>query len=827
MASSNNHQPPGQQQMHHRRQIQNPISIGDMRDGIVDEGTYSKYVNEIIPFLDWLHMHYPGWMTPYCLEQYDSIILLREHEKIRSRQQRVKESWMELIKSAGVQPLINLNQMTPEGVMDYIKVQANQKTGKYLSTSSYTGKRSAIHHLVRCHWGQNGWTEAFTTELDALWKGFTRRSTKEKCSNRRRQKAKRKQKKKTGALVDKDDDDTSGDDDDPSDDEAEDSGVEEDDEEDDRDLFQEGKSPMTPELYKSVCKWFLEWGTSEGIFCACFFVLTWNLACRSNNTARIRYSHMSWHYFDAMHVRFRHTKTQQHGEARRQKRACYSNPFEWYIDLPLLMGLYLATNFSTSQRRGLKLFPGGAKNQSWRVMNHFKKLLREHEDEVLAMGYDSIAELGLHSIRKGVCTYMASLPGGPSPAALCLRSGHSMGSIKDIYYHQSQGGDEFVGRCVSMLNMMNGEFGSSPAFFEETVLGVSDLMDQAVSEVFPHHHEIDGVKQILNRCLAAMVFHQQDILHLSPNHAARSISIYRQSALCNELATHVQIVNSWETNKVLTGIPPHVKLLVDVAGIRATQETIIEKLYTRLMSGVTDLLDDRQIGGGELTDARLNTMVANAVAPQFEAINLTLTQAFSHLSPASPASPARDLGETAYAETFSNTTFPIRSHGNGLFSRLPNDYEFPQAGAYDCWIKWNIGDTVRGIPPLRILHAKDFAFMDKEKPVNNRASGTIDGVSGHAGTIKRKRRATRKTYADLKFLCTFIADEAKSRGMDASVMTPENVRLMYLQVEPLLFKDERPRGTQHNWMTIMTKLRNETRRQKRRKENHTGDDAIT
>ena len=63
--------------------------------------------------------------------------------------------------------------------------------------------------------------------------------------------------------------------------------------------------------------------------------------------------------------------------------------------------------------------------------------------------------------------------------------------------------------------------------------------------------------------------------------------------------------------------------------------------------------------------------------------------------------------------------------------------------------------------------------------------------------------------------------------MDASVMTPENVRLMYLQVEPLLFKDERPRATQHNWMTIMTKLRNETRRQKRRKENHTGDDAIT
>jgi hypothetical protein len=81
-----------------------------------------------------------------------------------------------------------------------------------------------------------------------------------------------------------------------------------------------------------------------------------------------------------------------------------------------------------------------------------------------------------------------------------------------------------------MLNMMNGGFGSSPTFFEETVLGVSDLMDRVVSEVFPHH-DIDGVKQLLNRCLAAMVFHQQATLHLPPNHAARSISIYRQSAM--------------------------------------------------------------------------------------------------------------------------------------------------------------------------------------------------------------------------------------------------------------------------------------------------------
>ena len=51
---------------------------------------------------------------------------------------------------------------------------------------------------------------------------------------------------------------------------------------DDRDLFQEGKTPMTPELFRCVCKWFLLWGTMEGIFAACFVAMTWHLACRSN-----------------------------------------------------------------------------------------------------------------------------------------------------------------------------------------------------------------------------------------------------------------------------------------------------------------------------------------------------------------------------------------------------------------------------------------------------------------------------------------------------------------------------------------------------------------
>ena len=127
---------------------------------------------------------------------------------------------------------------------------------------------------------------------------------------------------------------------------------------------------------------------------------------------------MSWQILDCMHVRFRHTKTQQHGEARRHKRACYSNPFNWELDLPLLLGLYLGTSFNDAQSPGKRLFPGSGLSQAQRVSNLLDKLLLQHKDEALAMGYDSTSEIGLHSIRKGASARVALMPGGPPPAAL-------------------------------------------------------------------------------------------------------------------------------------------------------------------------------------------------------------------------------------------------------------------------------------------------------------------------------------------------------------------------------------------------------------------------
>ena len=77
-----------------------------------------------------------------------------------------------------------------------------------------------------------------------------------------------------------------------------------------------------------------------------------------------------------MGVFFRHTKTQQMGEAKRQKHYLYANPFEECVDFTFLLGIYLTASFSSTQTRGEKLFPGSSKSQAAQVCDKVCKQLK-------------------------------------------------------------------------------------------------------------------------------------------------------------------------------------------------------------------------------------------------------------------------------------------------------------------------------------------------------------------------------------------------------------------------------------------------------------------
>jgi hypothetical protein len=228
--------------------------------------------------------------------------------------------------------------------------------------------------------------------------------------------------------------------------------------------------------------------------------------------------------------------------------------------------------------------------------------LKENKQEVLSMGYDSVDDIGLHSIPKGISTYVASLPGGPSPAALCLRGGWSMGQVKVIYFHQTQGGDKYTGQCSTLLNMMNGKFASSPTFFDEGV--DANWMTDTIGKVFPNFQSIEGMDRILRISLASLVHNQEKVMAFDANHIARSIPIFRDLSTIETVFDKIKIVRAWDsTLHVVTGVPPHIKELVDLEALRKEQSELTDKVYKKVMHGLRQYFEVLGIGGGKMTEA--------------------------------------------------------------------------------------------------------------------------------------------------------------------------------------------------------------------------------
>ena len=72
---------------------------------------------------------------------------------------------------------------------------------------------------------------------------------------------------------------------------------------------------MSVELYLQLAKWLLAWETCDGVFAFCLLVLTWNLACRVKNTAKVQMSQVAWSTcFDSFTINFAHTKSDQEGD---------------------------------------------------------------------------------------------------------------------------------------------------------------------------------------------------------------------------------------------------------------------------------------------------------------------------------------------------------------------------------------------------------------------------------------------------------------------------------------------------------------------------------
>jgi len=130
--------------------------------------------------------------------------------------------------------------------------------------------------------------------------------------------------------------------------------------------------------------------------------------------------------FDAFQVFFGHLKTDQLGKQSKHVHHIYANPFSPSICPVLALTLYFSACFNSPVNADSYLFPG--RDQEDHFSRLLSRLLDGHVADLESLGYQRI-DIGTHSIRKGAVSYLASTPGGPQAASVCICAGWTMGKV--------------------------------------------------------------------------------------------------------------------------------------------------------------------------------------------------------------------------------------------------------------------------------------------------------------------------------------------------------------------------------------------------------------
>jgi hypothetical protein len=530
-----------------------------------------------------------------------------------------------------------------------------------------------------------------------------------------------------------------------------------------------------------LCGWLLAYGTSDGIFALCYLVLTWNLACRAGNTSRILFRDVTWtESFDSFSIHFSHSKTDQLGEEAKYARHIFSNPISPLVCPLLVLSLYLTCCFNTPQNSEGRLFPGVCQDSRFSLI--LVKLLNDKKDEIKVMGYN-VNDIGTHSIRKGAVSYLASLPGGPPAASVCIRAGWTMGRVKDIYMRYVTSGDEFVGRCLALLSVLRTDFATSPPHFVVD----APWIDESRLLQFPMVGLVVGFEKITRMCLATLLFHSGWLRDtLVANHVFLVSSYLHRSEELLSKKSFVETSFPWnDKNHVFSGIPPHVSVLQELAVIKEKQE----RLIVEFVEQVTTVLSRYAADGGRLTEEHLRSVLTEFQTNFLQKLN---DNSGSQLE-------SERIVEVNMVEAA--RSYAVHFYRGGIH-RIPQDWRFPRCGVFDLWRQWWIGDGNRKIPPLRILGPGDFKHLSG-LPLGE------EEMHGRTGPAREHRRDARKTWHDLKYLMEHVHQKVLAKGTMEAIINPSSVDRMFLSVAGTFTSKER--DSQMRWLTVVFRIRRRNR----------------
>jgi hypothetical protein len=787
------------------------ITLDDIRDRVISRNTNKTYLVDNFHFIIWLSRNNIECLTDHgvaMLTEFRAAVPNGSSDKVLLR--RNKEEYLHYLRNAEDNHIIHLDRVTPRIFIDFVRLIRNMRNNAYLSRSAYGNRRAALFHLFRLH-NKIGFSTEFGLELKTLLRGFF--STLAAMTGHARLV------NNVGgdaagdvaggdvAVVNNVGGDVAGGDVAAAGDVAVAGGAAGVRNRGGRGQIDfdswhwnsdESKRPMSVALLKKVCCWLLENGTPDSTMAHAYLLLTWNLCCRSNNTAHLKMADINWSLcFDSFCVFFSHSKTDQTGTESRYPRHIYANPVSPEVCPLLSLAMYFSTNFNTTEVGDCTmLFPG--KGQETRFAKMLFAVLLDHVDEVRALGFE-LHHIGTHSIRKGAASFLSSLVGGPPAAAISVRGGWSMGNVKDRYFKYMESGDEYVGRCLCLLPMLTEEMASSPPWFDVVANSPDDInIYNVVCEQFSVCSLIVGFGRMCRMCLASLLYHRDWIIkNLNCNHCVNICSYsLRDEIIVNEIIDKklIKVTLPWnDSDHVFTGVPPHVSLLQNLRAIRNDQTQMIDTFVDKVKLALTEY------GVGSERFALDNIQ---KVLDDFKTnIQQTMQQHLQSSGRGVVNEDGVNNESNEREERNDSLGFKYKPHYyGGMWHRVPCDWRIPRCGTKDLWRQWWIGNTTkdRNVPPLRLIKAIDVKHIDKI-PL------TKQEMHRRTGKYKMQRRKAHKGLQDINALMRVLTKLVVDVGKMETKITITSVERMYKVISKKLNIEER--DLQKMWSTVAKDVR--------------------
>lgn len=484
----------------------------------------------------------------------------------------------------------------------------------------------------------------------------------------------------------------------------------------------EGKQPLTFAGYMFLANKALRTQTdfNLNIFAHTFLLFSWNLMSRCTSVATLMFNHISWKD-DALVIVFPQHKGDKEGRNSYPKHV-YANTANPAICPILSFAIFVFT--SGFRREGARntVFGFGGEIET-RFSKWLHTICEANKVELLEMGI-LIGELGTHSFRKGVATFLSGLNGGPSAIQIYLRAGWSLGNVQNRYIFDGPGGDQLCGRAATGLCLTDKEFSNLPPHFNQTNGAV--LTADEWNFILPGYSSFycQSFRQVVPYLLASIIYHREFIQQILPSTHPIFYQRFWNPTILSKLTSKIQTgcgKNS-VTHMFATGIPPHIVLSNELARVTERLESMDQNIFKKLdwlPQRIKDcLLENFQINGAvPITHSDVKSMIDDLKKSLLEAFGENNSRRILN----EPDNQANINPENS-SVSYRSFTWAERIHP------VPDDFRFPKCNCRTLWDLWWRGKPVDNIAPFKVI--KSFDISNKsDKVLFSKAKFVIEALS--------------------------------------------------------------------------------------------------